>query len=187
MLTFDEIEHKYFWNGREVLGVSKFLELAGFTGSKDFYKEGAAERGTEIHSLTELIDSEIIDLSSPALKLASLEVAGHVLAWVKFKHDTGFEIDHIEKRVYSESLELAGTVDRTGILHGKPVTVDLKTGAKAPWHRFQLACYNLIMGCQSNRYCVHTKADGTYRIESYQDDMDYMHVLRELGRLRGVR
>ncbi|MEI8095909.1 MAG: PD-(D/E)XK nuclease family protein [Spirochaetales bacterium] len=185
MLTFDEATHTYFWNGEKVPGVSEFLAKSGLKPAGGYYAPGAAERGTEAHELTELYDHGLLDLDGPAVLEASAVVSGHLSAWIKFRADTGFVPHQIELRVCSIDLWLAGTIDRVGEIDGKRVKIDLKTGAKADWHRYQLAAYNLLTGNRDPRYCVYTKADGTYKVQPWSDDTDHLAILRAVDRLRG--
>lgn len=186
MLTFDDETHTYFWNGTKVPGVSEFLSESGLKPAGNFYAPGAAERGTEIHELTELFDLGLIELSSPIVAQSSDVVQGHLRAWERFRRETGFQPHQVELRVCNPVLWLAGTIDRVGTISGTRVKVDLKTGSKANWHRYQLAAYNLITDNRDPRYCVYTKADGTYKIQPWADDTDHLEVIRALSRLRGV-
>lgn len=186
MLTFDEETHTYRWNMERVQGVSEFLAASGLKPAGNFYAPGAAERGTEIHELTELLDLSLIDMDSPIVVSSSEVVRGHLMAWAKFRKDTGFIPHQVELRVCDPVLWLAGTIDRIGTIGGTMVKIDLKTGAKADWHRYQLAAYNLITDSRDPRYCVYTKADGTYKVQPWADDTDHLVVLRALDKLRGV-
>lgn len=186
MLTFDEETHTYRWNDAVVPGVSQFLAESGLKPAGNFYAPGAAQRGTEIHELTELFDLGLIELTSPIVVQSSEVVQGHLKAWAKFRKDTGFIPHQVELQVCNPVLWLAGTIDRIGTIGGARVKVDLKTGAKADWHRYQLAAYNLITDSRDPRYCVYTKADGTYKVQPWSDDSDHLVVLRAMDRVRGV-
>ena len=186
MLTFEESTHTYYWDGVEVPSVSSFLEKAEFKKPSAWYTPGAAERGTEIHRLTELFDLGLLDLSSDVVAQSSDVVQGHLQAWAKFRRETGFRPHQVEIQLCNVTLWLAGTVDRIGDFHGRRAKVDLKTGSKAPWHKYQLAAYNLLDDSRDTRVNVYTKADGTYKLQTYADPSDHLQVLRALSRIRGV-
>jgi hypothetical protein len=74
----------------------------------------------------------------------------------------------IEQILYHKKLMYAGTCDRIGILDGKRVVLDLKTGRPEPWHGIQLSAYELCLPYEGSiRTALYLKSDGNYRLVNY--------------------
>jgi hypothetical protein len=126
VLTFNEGEHKYFWDGGKVPGVSEIVAQAGLVdwGSvPPIVLDRACKFGTAVHKATEYADKG-------TLKRRTLDKAltPFVDAWELFKKDTGAKIEKIEWRVYSARYRFAGTIDRIARINGKLCLIDIKTG-----------------------------------------------------------
>jgi hypothetical protein len=127
------------------------------------YGDGsAAQRGTNIHKVTEKIDRK---------KAADWpeEYAGYISAWELAKIDIGFrDFAWIEQRFICDELGYAGTVDRLH-MHGADEywVIDIKTGKKEGWHELQLGAYAVaaeIAGFPVARgYDVYLGISGKYR------------------------
>lgn len=136
-LTFDEAAHKYQLDGRPIPSVTQIIKEAGLTGH---YKGTAArDRGTRIHTATEVYDTLGVIMDTAE--------APYVEAWAKFRTDNKVQIIASEQAVCNKEHWYAGTLDRiiSLIVAGFPITaiLDIKSGTKADWHRFQLGAYAL--------------------------------------------
>ncbi len=171
MLTFDDATHTYFWNGKQVPGVTSVLSpLSNFKGVPKHILEAAGERGTAVHLCCEYDDKGILDEASidPA-------IAGYVQAWRKFRSEMQPEWTHIEHQCYHEALRYAGTLDRAGLIRGQRYVLDIKTSAAASrlWG-VQIAAYaNAIKMPDALRASVQLRPDGTYRFIEWADRSDW--------------
>ena len=105
-------------------------------------RDKAAEAGISIHEWIEsFIEDPSVEL--PEDKIANAQ-AKQFLAW-QFKNKVKFL--ESEKRIYSEKLWFAGTVDAVAEIDGKKYVVDFKTMAKM-WDKtpfFQTAGYQICL------------------------------------------
>lgn len=92
----------------------------------------AAEKGTDLHGLTELIDS-----GQPLPERASLADRADMAAWVRITEEYGLRMLDIERFVVVDRLKIGGTYDRRADSDDprmacphcdRPKVVDLKTG-----------------------------------------------------------
>jgi hypothetical protein len=110
LLTYEDARHLYFYNKQPVIGVSKILELGGLSDFSMVDPEilrKAQQFGKHVHRATELFDRN-------ALNMANLDVAlqPYLQAWINFCNEYDVEIIEIERALYSELWQYAGTLDR---------------------------------------------------------------------------
>jgi hypothetical protein len=160
-----DANHTYFWNGKEVAGVTRSLQQAkiiDFSGIPQRTLDKAAERGRRVHAAFELYDLGTLDESS-----LDDEIAGHLKAYKAFERDTKFVPGLIEGPRFHETRHYAGRFDRTGVMGNDLVLLDFKSGA------FQDGYFVQIVGGYGNffpnprrfRYlALQTKANGTYKV-----------------------
>lgn len=175
MIEFDAVSHRYTLEGREIPSVTTFLKDAGFCPPSRFYTEAKRDLGTLVHGYTALIDQGLMAASD-----AEPEVQGYLTAWESFCKTTFFVAQAIEVMVWSKTLWLAGTIDRFGHIGKDEVIIDIKTGKKADWHKYQLAAYNLIRDSQATRVNVYLSDSGKFAVQTWGDASDYATVLRAL-------
>lgn len=171
MLTFDEQQHRYKWNGAVKPSVTQVLsKLHDFNMVPKEVLEAACLRGTYVHTLCEYHDQNDLDDSSVGI------YRGYLDAWLKFTSDHSAKWSGIEMRGYSERFGYAGTLDRCGTLRGAPFVADIKTSA-AP-HRvwnMQLAAYRQLLAEQDPSWLlarlatVQLRSDGTYKFIEWSD------------------
>ena len=87
MIVFDSLNHSYTEGEVSLPSVTTVLKAEGFYDPRVF-KEGAANRGTLIHLMTQQVDEGTKRLEDFNLN----PLYGYVLAWDKFKTDIGAEI-----------------------------------------------------------------------------------------------
>lgn len=177
MLTFDQEKHEYHFDGKPVPGVTSLLAgLTDFSFVSDEDMAAACYRGTAAHLCCELHDLG-------TLNEAALDPAWrpYLDAWIKFKEERSFAVVLNEHRVFHPVLKYAGTLDRFGMLEGKPFVLDIKTSASlSPVIGIQLAAYSeaLMSGPDWNgpkklgRVAVQLKPDGTFKVQEYADSTD---------------
>ena len=179
-IEFDEATHSYRVDGREVLSVTQVFDICGLVPS--WCKSPAtAERGAFVHLTTELFDRGELNLEGLDPRLTP-----YLQAWEAFRGETRFEPLLIEKRVADPVRGYAGTFDRQGILNGKEVLLDIKSGAVGDTAAMQLAAYGNAYwtGKLWNRAAVQLNEDGRYAVynfgpESFRSDIeDFFACLR---------
>lgn len=169
MLTFNEDTHEYFWDGDIVpYSVTGILKAAGLIGGT-YYTEYSRTRGSYVHEATQFLDEGCLDWDS-----IDQAIEPYVMAYERFKTESKFVPEHIEKRVYCPAYQYAGTLDRTGDLNGQDILLDIKTSEGSPkaWWGPQLSGYNLAMGLSLPRFSLQLKRDSTYKLTEFKDPND---------------
>lgn len=118
-----------------VPSVTQLLEY-GHLVDNSFIDPHYAEDGTEIHTMTELMDKGLYDAS-----LCVDRVHAAMVGYEQFllEHDVVWELT--EQKVFHNELFYAGTLDRLGTVDGNHFLVDIKSGQKYRWHVVQVAAY----------------------------------------------
>ncbi len=165
ILTFDDESHAYALDGRPVPSVTTILSRAGLINyefipkdKREFY----LTRGSYVHYATELLDDGDLDWDS-----LDPDIEPHVRAYAQFKKDTGFQPEMIEFKSYNDSMWYAGTLDRVGMLNGKRVIVDFKSGAVGKWTAIQVCGGYANMkgvGAVSAGYGLELNSEGKYKL-----------------------
>lgn len=165
-LIFKPDTHQYFKNGVELPSVTRILQDLGFI-DRSFYTDYGRTRGKFVHLACELDDRGELDEESldPAL-------LPYLKAWRKFKKETGFIIEAIEKPVASATYNYAGMLDRLGIMNGINSVIDIKSGAVSPWTGLQLAAYSVAENKILKRFAVQLMETGRYKLYPYTDNQD---------------
>lgn len=173
MLTFNEAEHKYFWNGVAVPGVTSLLApLNNFSAVPRDVLEAACFRGKAVHSCCEWHDLGELDESTVDAKWLP-----YLDAWRAFRAEHVTEWELIEAPVYHKTLGYAGTLDRFGTVDEKRAFVDIKTSAVVyPSVGPQLSAYREALNTmtpsleKAERITVQLGADGKYKITKHKND-----------------
>jgi hypothetical protein len=178
-LYFDPEQHVYTIDGQRVVSVTQAIQsLVDFSRVPAWQLEWKAALGTAVHKACELYDMddlEPLDDDDPAL--------GYVVAWMKFRIETGFQPVELEQRIYHSLYEYAGTLDRVGYMrkgaHPDRLGVyEIKTTATLPelYARAQtaayFAAYNRTRPREERareRYAVHLQKDGRYTLHAFED------------------
>jgi hypothetical protein len=160
-------DHIYTVDGKVYPGVTTIL---GDVYGRFPYPEGSAERGHHVHLATQLYDEDDLDEAT----LDPL-VAGYLEGWKRFREEMAFVPTQIEKLVHNEVYGYCGTLDRIGTMQGRLYLIDIKSGAKAFWHRIQTAAYALCLPPDTvfKRASVYLSAEGKYKIDYYINKQDY--------------
>ncbi|WP_436972143.1 hypothetical protein [Paraburkholderia caribensis] len=174
MLTFDPVGHVYRVGTRVVPSVTQTLApLVDYSGVPAAVLERARQLGQAVHTMTELYDRDDLDMDN-----LSDELLPYLTAWIKFRQETGFTPELIEKRFHHPSLGFAGTLDRTGVISRRRSVVDIKKMLRLePVVGVQLAAYKELCiknGVQiEDRYGLGLRPDGTYRLVPFTDKSDW--------------
>jgi len=176
LLEYDNATHTYKVDGVVYPSVTQVLREAGLIDDTWFTEEGA-ERGKEVALITELYDKG--ELDEALLTKTRPQYMGYLEAWKKFLRERVFVVVTIEERLYEHAYCYAGTSDRrVSLIDGTGRTlVEIKTGAKAWWHRYQTAAYMAVRGAL-NRMAVYLKPDGKYTCDPHDDYPHDIDVFR---------
>jgi len=122
MLRFEEKTHTYYWFDKPVMNVSTALKARYYREMELYSNEEALIRGKYVHLATALYDNDNLDEDT----LDPL-IRNFWSQWVAFRESTGFVPDLVETRGYNSRYGYAGTLDRTGMLNGNKILLDIKT------------------------------------------------------------
>lgn len=179
MLRLDEQAHRYYWqleDGNELPldSVSQTLKRVGLIDDR-WYTDAACSRGTYVHLACELLDRNELDESD-----IDPQLAPYLDGYRKFLLENDPHYVFIEHRIANLEDEYAGTLDRAGMFRagkyeGMHFVADLKSGAKAHWHKWQLAGYVSALGAGLHclRLVVRLTKAGNYRLDPYEDAADF--------------
>lgn len=147
-------DHRYVdeETGNEYPGVTSIIKSAGLMGympDDPWYME----RGSAVHSSTELYDKGTLDDSS-----VDPRISGYLLAWKRYRDDSQFVPEFIEKIFYHPVYCYCGTPDRNGL--------DIKTGSPAPWHILQGAAYKNLSDSPVWK-TIYLQEDSGYKVVTY--------------------
>ena len=167
MIVFDALNHTYTEDETLLPSVTTILGAEGFYNPLVF-TEGAADRGTVVHLITQQLDE-----GKKTLKNFMLHpLYSYAEAWEKFKRDTGAEMLGIEVMVGGKDLGAAGRLDRFAVIRTLEYILDIKSGQKMPWHGIQTAGYKYLSRRTCRRACVYLKPTGKYEFIEHGDRYD---------------
>lgn len=185
-LQFDEATHTYTLDGEVLPSVTQILEGVGiidYSHIPSSTREMALERGRIVHRVTQLDDEGDLDEST-----VDEAIVPYLGSWRRFRADTGFVPNEVERRGHHQRFRYAGTRDRVGPMNGAAWLVDIKTNDAPEWVRMQTAAYAAFdpEPRRFKRVCVELKATGKvpYRIierkgsEFGEDFNDFLAALR---------
>lgn len=171
---FDEASHTYTVDGVELPSVTqicRFLHVDTAEKAKPWLRDLAADRGSRIHAYTVMLDYG----EEPGE--ADEDCAGYLNAYRRFLRDYKPQWFGIETVMGSLRLGYAGTCDRYGIVAGREVVVDIKTGSSVNKVAVcsQLEAYACLLMEEKNFFpngcCVLLlRKDGTYEYRDLVED-----------------
>lgn len=197
MLTFDEPTHTYRWNGQPVPNVTRLLApLTDYSRIPADVLERAQQEGKAIHKMVELHMTGMLDLAALHSDESQAWLLPRFEALEKFIDETGFVCYAAEHPLYSKQLRYAGTPDLIGRMshigktRRRAVLVDVKRSFFAgPVIGLQTAAYTQVWNeteakgekdllvPNQNRFALQLRADGTYRLEPFDDGGDFAAFL----------
>lgn len=184
MLTFRASDHRYFWNGKPVVNVTRALSLiTNYDRIPAGILKHAQDEGIAIHRTVELYCKGDLDEDSLPEWLVP-----RLAAFKKFLAETGFAIEASEQRVYHERYGYAGQLDFVGTMQmpqGRkvrtmPAIVDVKRSFFAGRAiGLQVAAYDAALPSERPRlrYALQLRADATYRFEPFNDPSDFPNFI----------
>ena len=187
MNTFDPITHIAEINGRRVPTATQVLRdlMPGWQAS-----QWHMERGRAVHAAAAIIASggepEITDVDID--NRAYME--GCVEAVKRFFRELRLVPAHIERTVFCERYQYAGTLDLVALMKGVLCIFDWKASL-TPSVPFQLAAYALALDPVSRSlrfgYGVEIRPDGTYSMTERYDLRKYVNGWLAMRTVYGIR
>lgn len=167
-IDFSALTHQYFYQGRELLSVTKVFDIVGATDySKVPFKviEPAREKGDIVHDMAAMFGNGVLDEDS-----VFPEYEGYLEAIRSFYKDQVKKIIAIEQRIYNLHFCYAGTLDIAYLDKERKLCIDdWKTPEKEhKVSRWQTAAYayaweNLTRQKVAKRGTVLLRGDSTYK------------------------
>lgn len=176
-------DHVYSVAGRRIVGVTTVLRAEKLIDDR-FFSPESAQRGTAVHAAVEQDDRGILDEA-----FADPRILPYLEGWRRFRSEHRYEplvapilgtlAVHSEIRMFSPTLDLAGTADSIGTMAGVNglALVDVKSGTPSPATSLQTAAYASTYHEHTGRiiaarFAVQVSDDGTYRLHRYRDSND---------------
>lgn len=180
-LQFDPVEHRYYYNGLWIPNVTSILEvMVDYSMVPGPVLEAAALRGNAVHTACHYYNEGDLDWST-----LDEDWFGYVSAYIAFLDDTGFHVEHSERRVFHRPLRYAGTLDLAGVFRkvwpDRRALGDIKTTAVMhPVVALQTAAYAEALHRElkakdryTHRFTLQLQRDGTYNIEWHEAAHDF--------------
>jgi hypothetical protein len=193
-LTFLEESHQYFHGYRELLAVTRVLELNGFS---DFSHvpldllEAAQKRGDCAHKGCHFSDVGASDYEIKTFIADEGQdperIFPYVVSWRLLLADGDIKILGIEEVVCDLTYGYAGRYDRKLLWktsrHGERMGIlDLKTSKPERWHGLQLAAYARTIKGAYHRWGCYLQPDGKMaKVEEYTTPTDKAVFLNALA------
>jgi hypothetical protein len=186
-LTYDDDLHQYRYDGQIVPSVTQVLHRLSadqYRGADPEAMERAALLGKAVHRMIELDLRGQLDTAS-----LSEELGIYFVAWRDFMATSGFVPIRSEQLVYSArygyagTLDLFGRLDRFALIDAKrtiavPRTAGPQTAAYEAALRESLP--ELTAAEPIDRYALHLRPDGTWRLVPFRDRMDLRVFLAQI-------
>ena len=158
--SFDPVKHEYRIGGRVVPSVTQVLRdlIPGWSAS-----EWYLNRGTAVHACAAMIADGVVFENDP-------QIDGQVAACRKWFADVKPEVVAVERQVYSDAYQYAGTLDLQANIGGMDVLIDWK-GSLTPATKHQLAAYSMCIHDEQVKkgMGVELRDDGTYKCSELYD------------------
>jgi len=163
---FEPDSHRFFIGDRQVVSVTQALKIVGVIDDTWYSEEGRA-RGEAVHLACHFLDLDMLDWKS-----LDPQIVPYVQAYQKFLNESGFIPGLIEQPVYNHAFFYAGILDRTGILNGENVLIDIKSGDPEPWADLQTAGYARCLLQHHRRFTLRLYPNGTYKLVERKNPND---------------
>jgi hypothetical protein len=168
-IKFNKDNHEYSVDGVVYPSVTQVINNLGLIDTQWFKPEHAA-RGSHIHLACQYLDEGCLDYDS-----LDEEYKPYIDAYKRFLNDCKPEWVGIEQKIFHPIYKYCGTYDRSGMMFGNNITLDIKTGIYHHTHALQLAGYEQTItdDKSSKRYSLYLSRDTTYKLIQHKERMDY--------------
>ena len=132
-LEYTPETHQYRYDGREVPGITRLLGELGYNKGARFFTEESRQRGQAVHKALfhlEELAPEATELEEAVECFTALDerIVPYIQQYLGWKRDTGFVATHLEAKVFSVKMRVAGRLDVIGTYpDGTVVLPDYKT------------------------------------------------------------
>lgn len=169
-VTIDD-KHHYHVDGKPYPGFTEIASAVGAIPHNSFYTDAGREEGTAIHSWMIFLARGETPKEAPDPR-----IAGRVEGFKKFLAESRFTLTDGEKPLCEPTLRYCGTPDLWGSISGVTgCVIDVKSGAREPWHNLQTASYKVLLAANqfraSDRFALYL-SDGDYRLVRHTDAGD---------------
>ena len=170
-------DHRYFAGARELLGVTRTLELGGVSDfTAPWFTEGVRDRGQAVHAMVAADVDGTLDEGALEPSLV-----GYLTGWRLFCAEVEPVVDFSEQIVSDLQLGCAGTLDllvhrpgqsaaRRTLLDIKPAIYPSAAVQTAAYARMAAGLYDTPM--LLDRAALVLPGDGTYRLHPFTDRSD---------------
>lgn len=163
-------DHRYFVGDKRVPGFTEICKSLGVIKDNNFYTDEGRDEGNALHQWMLFLAQGQEPEAEPDPR-----IAGRVQGFRKFLADTGFQFKGGETPLYDPVSRFACTPDVWGGIYPHTYVIDVKRGAKLPWHVLQTAAQKLALGAYGfraqKRASLYLK-DGDYRLVQHEDEDD---------------
>lgn len=175
-IDFDPRTHTYRVRGIVYPSVTTILKSCGVYGEYDTVDPdvlaAAGLRGDEVHAAIERYE-----LTGDWPEFGS-ELIPYIGAYEFWKKHSGFAVTASERRLFSDRIRVAGTIDIEGYLDGRRAIVDIKTTRVLNLEAvgLQTAGYRMMVvehePGDCDRYALHLKRNGKPAFHKLTDPLD---------------
>jgi len=131
----------------------------------------AATRGTHVHLACQYYDEGNLDEAT-----VRPEIQPYLAQYKLALQEHGITVLQNELRRYSPKYLFAGSIDKVVEISGRRAILDIKTGSKEHWHRWQTAGYKELMapelGQSVDRYDLYLSPDDSELVQ-HQGKRDF--------------
>lgn len=138
-------------------------------------------RGHEVHKIVEYLLKGTLDRST-----VPDDRKGYLAAAEKFLRETSFIPTAVEQRVQNLELRVRGRVDAAGMMRGRRIVIDFKTGSINPAVALQLCLGGFCLDPNKwwERSAVLLKSNGQYSLKNFPLKTWYSDLQTALGAVR---
>lgn len=164
LLTFEEEAHEYRINHVKksilVPSISQIIAYCGVSKPSSWQiPQFYADRGTEIHDMTELMDAGTF-----LEEFCTAEALPFLLQYENFLLEHDIEVMDSESLVFDTDLFIAGRLDRYWSIDGTKHLTDIKSGQKLREHAVQATFYTKAHGKMVQSISNLYLKDGSYEL-----------------------
>ena len=172
--VMDIDSHIYRWKGEKkdcVSDMLKIVDVIQMQGIPARYLDEASIRGTRVHEATEDYEYGLLDVLDEEWNRDNQDIVGYVMAYINFSNDKDFQGLPIatEISLYSETLDMCGTIDLVKKIGDSLILFDKKTSSKVGMLRsiLQLNAYRIMWNENFDQqidkmYILQLKPNGEY-------------------------
>lgn len=176
-LIFKEVDHSYWIGSTRLPGITEVLKENSLLPYYPHNPE-ALRRGRLVHKACHALNENDLEMSN-----VPDDIFPYVMAFEKFKKQTGFTPLLTEKKLFHPTFMYAGTPDMDGIMpDGTKTLVEIKTGAIIPAVALQLAAQEMLLADGPRvRMALQLKDDAKFSIQLFKNFRDSHMFLSALA------